>query len=58
MSTASWVICEIATKKAIFETYDEKSAAMRLLNTAKYEAVPIHKYLTDLNKAIKSEEKL
>lgn len=48
MKTASWVICEIATGKAIFETYNPK--IVEILNTKRYKAVPILEYLCSLNK--------
>ena len=48
MHTASWVIREKATARVIMETYDR--AKVDMLNTAKYEAVPIHEYLASLNR--------
>lgn len=47
MKTASWVIKNKATGAIIAETFDPKIVAA--LNTAKYEAVPIHKHLASLN---------
>ena len=44
----SWVIREKATGRVICETFSLKAVAA--LNTAKYEAVPIAKYLQSLNK--------
>jgi Ca2+-binding EF-hand superfamily protein len=51
MKTASWVIIEISTGEAIFETYIEKMVSA--INTEKYRAVPIVEYLGALNKTIK-----
>jgi len=45
--TASWVIKEKATGKVIAETFQRKVA--QAVNTEKYEAVPIMKYLASLN---------
>ena len=45
---ASWVIRNKETKEVIMETFDYRRVQM--LNTAKYEATPIVKYLADLNK--------
>jgi len=44
---ASWVIKEKATGKVIAETFQRKVA--QAVNTEKYEAVPIMKYLASLN---------
>jgi len=46
---ASWVIRNKETKEVIMETFDFRKVEM--LNTAKYEAVPIVKYLAELNEA-------
>lgn len=46
----SWVIVEIATNKAVMETWNRKIVAA--LNTEKYRAVPIMEYLTALNAEI------
>jgi hypothetical protein len=43
MKTASWVIVEKATGKAIFETFNAKVAG--LVNREKYDVVPILEYL-------------
>jgi hypothetical protein len=43
----SWVIKEKATGRVICETFDK--ALVARLNTEKYEAVPILKYLESLN---------
>lgn len=45
--TNSWVIRETASKRVICETYNAK--AVEALNTRRYEAVPIQKYLASLN---------
>lgn len=47
---ASWVIINKETKKAVFETFNPKH--VELLNTNKYEAIPIYDYLCELNKQI------
>lgn len=47
MITASWIIRVIATGKVLFETFDRKK--VDVLNTAKYEAIPIGEYLANLN---------
>lgn len=51
MKTASWVIREKATKKVVMETFDERK--VRALNKAKYEAIPILKYLQEFNAKVK-----
>jgi hypothetical protein len=51
--TASWVIRNKETGEPIFETFDRKK--VDALNTAKYEAVPIRKYLEELNQQISGE---
>ena len=48
--TTSWVIREKATGKVILETFVQSN--VDALNTAKYEAVPILKYLASLNCAM------
>jgi hypothetical protein len=50
---ASWVIREKATGKVVMETFDK--AKVNALNTEKYEAVPVAKYLGDLNKSTKED---
>lgn len=47
MKTGSWVIREKSTGKVLFETFDKKK--VDALNTTKYEAVAIGKYLAGLN---------
>ena len=44
----SWVIVELSTKKAIFETFSESVA--NAINRSKYQVVPIMAYLQSLNK--------
>lgn len=46
--TASWAIVELATGKAVFETYNE-TLATKHLNTVKFKAVPILEWLQSLN---------
>lgn len=46
-STSSWVIVDKTTGQAVLETFDARKVAA--LNTARYEAVPILKYLQGLN---------
>lgn len=46
--TASWVLRNKLTKEVICETFDPRKVAA--LNTDKYEAIEIQKYLGDLNK--------
>jgi hypothetical protein len=50
-ATASWVIREKATGKAIMETFNKR--LLDKLNTAKYEAVPALQHLQELNRTIK-----
>ena len=45
--TASWVIINKETNKAVMETFDRKIAAA--INQDKYRAVPILEYLQSLN---------
>ncbi len=47
MPTTSWVIRIRATREVLFETFNPKIP--KALNTKKYEAVPIGKYLASLN---------
>jgi hypothetical protein len=49
--TKSWVIVEIATGKAVFETFNEKLT--KKINLDKYKVVPILEYLVALNRSIK-----
>jgi len=49
MKPASWVIVNIATGFAVFETFNENTA--KAVNTRLYRAVPILEYLQSLNKA-------
>jgi hypothetical protein len=52
--TASWVIVETATNKAICETYSMKTVAA--INKAKYKAVPILEYLQKFNIEAKEQQ--
>jgi hypothetical protein len=47
MKTASWVIINKATRRAVFETFNENTA--RAVNPRLYEAVPVLQYLQSLN---------
>lgn len=47
MKTSSWVIVEIATGKAVLETFNPKIADA--INPDKYRAVPIIEWLASLN---------
>ena len=51
--TASWVIVDKSTGKAILETFSRQ--AVERLNTHRYEAVPILAYLQALNAKIKAD---
>lgn len=51
--TASWVVKDKSSGEALFETFDKKKVDM--LNTDKYEAIPILKHLQSLNKKTKNE---
>jgi hypothetical protein len=50
-NTSSWVIVEVATNKAILETFSQKVASA--INTNKYKAIPILAYLQQFNQSIK-----
>lgn len=52
MTPASWVIVNKTTGEGVLETFSPKIVSR--INTAKYEAVPILKYLQDLNARIKA----
>lgn len=45
--TASWILRNKVTKEVVMETFDRRK--VDVLNTAKYEAVPIYEYLQELN---------
>ena len=45
---ASWIIRNKATGAVMFETFNAK--IIRLLNRAKYDAIPIGEYLASLNR--------
>lgn len=49
--TASWVIRNKTTKEVILETFDARR--VQALNTAKYEAIPVHEYLAGLNASLR-----
>lgn len=49
--SASWVIVDKATRKAVFETWNANVAAR--INADRYEAVPILRYLAGINAAAK-----
>jgi hypothetical protein len=48
MKTASWVVVETETGRAVLETFNPKVAAA--VNTAKYRAIPVLEYLQSLNR--------
>ena len=48
MKAASWIIVNIATNQAVFETFNENTA--RAVNTRLYKAVPILEWLQSLNR--------
>ena len=48
MKTARWVIVNLATNQAVFETFNENTA--RAVNTRLYKAVPILEWLQSLNR--------
>ena len=50
MKTASWVIVEKSTGKAVLETFNELLA--NKVNVKKYKAVPILEYLQNFNKEL------
>jgi hypothetical protein len=54
MKTASWVIINIATNQAVFETFNENTA--RAVNARLYKAVPILEWLQHLNRTYKSQD--
>lgn len=53
MKTASWVLRERDSGYIIAETWDR--SVVERLNKAKYEAIPIMKYLMDLNRDIEGQ---
>lgn len=53
-ATASWVIRETSSKRVICETFNVR--AVERLNTMKYEAVPIHDYLVEVNAAARKQQ--
>lgn len=50
--SVSWVIRDKTTKKVVMETFNPQR--VKALNTGKYEAVPIARYLQELNRNIKA----
>jgi hypothetical protein len=56
MKTASWVIIENNSRKAIFETFSKEVA--NNINTKKYSAIPILEYLCELNRQTKQNNSL
>ncbi|CAB5079641.1 hypothetical protein UFOVP146_57 [uncultured Caudovirales phage] len=52
--TASWVIVEKSTRKAICETYSEST--IEAINKAKYQAIPILEYLQEFNRKVKNDQ--
>jgi hypothetical protein len=48
MKTASWIIVNLATNQAVFETFNENTA--KAINKRLYRAVPILEWLVSLNK--------
>lgn len=51
--TGSWVIRSRATGLVLFETWDAR--IFKQLNRARYEAVPIGRYLGELNARIRQQ---
>ena len=51
--TASWVIVERSTGKAVMETFSARVAGA--VNAEKYEAVPILEYLHGFNERVRAE---
>lgn len=54
MRVTSWVIVNIETDEAVFETFDPAKVAA--LNTAKYKAVSILEWLQHLNCKYKGQD--
>jgi hypothetical protein len=52
---ASWVIREKASKRVLFETWEEHDT--QRIDARFYEAVPILEYLQDLNRRIAAESR-
>jgi len=52
--SASWVIRSKETGRVLFETFDKQKVDM--LNTERYEALPIQTYLASLNGAKEAED--
>lgn len=51
-STASWVIVNKLTNKAVIEMYDLE--LVKKINTMKYRAIPILEYLQTFNQKVKA----
>lgn len=49
--SASWVIVDRATGKAVFETFSKRIATA--INLERYDVVPILQYLQDINRQIR-----
>jgi len=56
MRTASWIIREKATKRAVWETFNPDVVAC--LNTARYEAVPALQHLQELNRTLREQREV
>lgn len=54
MTTASWVIVDIKTGKAVMETWNKKIADA--VDTKKYVVVEVLEYLVGVNAKIKKEK--
>ena len=54
MKTASWVIVDKQSGKALFETFNQTIA--NAINQSKYQAIPILEYLQNLNKSLKGTQ--
>lgn len=50
-NTASWIIVNKQTNKAVIEMYDFE--LVKKINTLKYKAVPILEYLQNFNEKVK-----
>ena len=55
MKAGSWIIRNKVTKNVICETFSERM--IQLLNTSKYEAIPILQYLQEHNREVKKSAK-
>ena len=50
-NTASWIIVRRSTGEPVLETYSHKT--VQALNEEKYEAIPILKYLQEVNAGLR-----